>query len=510
MPTQPASSADGLEVEQFGYTPELPRTFRFFTSFAVGFSFISVTAGVFGSFSLGLNNAGGYITWAWLVCAAGQVLVALVFGLLATRVPLAGSSYQWVSRMAGPTVGWMQGWTFLTFVTLSLLAVNYTLASSVLPALFGYVGTVGNTLLITAALGILQGLILTFSTVLAGHLNNAAVISEIVGTLGLSIAVAIAIAVRHRFHWGNLFQFEHGHTGSAIGVGTVFHSGWWQLALLMGIYSLCGFEGSADMSEETTHATRHVPRAMWMSMVLSGVLGFVFIGMLVVASPDLAASAKSGTPIADIVNGALGGAVGRAFLAVVAFSIFACGLIIFMDTTRIVYAMARDERMPGWRWLRQVNGRLSTPLYAVITVGVIDLVLLVAFGRTPSALNTIVGATAVLPPLMYGGPCVIALFRRNRLPESADWSLGRAENWVVAGSVVWIAVELFTLRDSSLKLGWLYTLIAFGIGASYLVVRRLTRGPLAELGAESPPPTGADGQVSAHYDEPPPVGSPAG
>ena len=165
------------------------------------------------------------------------------------------------------------------------------------------------------------------------------------------------------------------------------------------------------------------------------------------------------------------------------------------DTTRIVYAMARDERMPGWRWLRQVNGRLSTPLFAVITVGVIDLVLLVAFGRTPSALNTIVGATAVLPPLMYGGPCVIALFRRNRLPESADWSLGRAENWVVAGSVVWIVVELFTLRDSSLKLGWLYTLIAFGIGASYLVVRRITRGPLPALGTESPPLTGADGQI---------------
>ena len=322
--------------------------------------------------------------------------------------------------------------------------------------------------------------------------------------------MAIALAVHNHFHWGNLFQLEHGHTGSVIGVGTVFHSGWWQLALLMGIYSLCGFEGSADMSEETTDATRHVPRAMWMSIVLSGVVGFVFIGMLVVASPDLAASAKSGTPIADIVNGALGGAVGRVFLAVVAFSIFACGLIIFMDTTRIVFAMARDERMPGWRWLRQVNGRLSTPLYAVIAVGVIDLVLLVAFGRTASALNTIVGATAVLPPIMYGGPCVIALFRRNRLPESADWSLGRAENWVVAGSVVWIVVELFTLRDSSLKLGWLYALIAFGIGASYLVVRRITRGPLADLGTARPQLTVADGRMSARHDEPPPVGDPAG
>jgi hypothetical protein len=48
-------------------------------------------------------------------------------------------------------------------------------------------------------------------------------------------------------------------------------------------------------------------------------------------------------------------------------------------------------------------------------------------------------------------------------------------------SVVWIVLELFTLRDSSLKTGWLYVLVAFGIGAAYLVIRRVTRGPLPEL-----------------------------
>lgn len=113
----------------------------------------------------------------------------------------------------------MQGWAFLTFVNISLLAVNYTLASSVAPALFGYVGTVDNTLLITAGLSILQALILTFSTALAGHVNNVAVVTEIVGTIGLSIALAIALAVNHHFHWGNLFQPEHGHTGSFISPG---------------------------------------------------------------------------------------------------------------------------------------------------------------------------------------------------------------------------------------------------------------------------------------------------
>jgi amino acid transporter len=487
MPATPAASPDSLEMRHLGYTPELPRNFRLFTSFAIGFSFISVTAGVFGSFSLGLNYAGGYVTFGWLVCAAGQTLVALVFGMLATRVPLAGSSYQWVSRMAGSTAGWMQGWAFLTFVNISLLAVNYTLAASIAPALFGYAGTVANTLLVTAGLCLLQALILTFSTALAGRVNNAAVVTEIVGTIGLSIAIAIALAVHHDFNWGNLFQAEHGHAGSFVSPGTLFHSGWWQLALLMGIYSQCGFEGSADMSEETRDAARHVPRAMWMSMAVAGIVGFVFIAMLIIASPDLAAAEKSATPIAGIVNGALGSVTGRVFLAVVAFSVFACGLIIFMDTTRIVFAMARDDRMPASRRLSRIHPRLNTPLTAVITVGILDLILLAAFGRTPTALNTIVGITAVLPPIMYGGPCVAALFRLKRLPNATDWSLGRAENWIIPASVTWIALELFSLRDSSLKLGWQYVLAAFGIGAAYLIVRRLTRGPLPPAQHPVPP-----------------------
>jgi amino acid transporter len=506
MTAKPVISADSQEMQQLGYKPELPRNFKLFTSFAIGFSFISVTAGVFGSFSLGLSFAGGFVTFGWLICAVGQTIVALVFGMLATRIPLAGSSYQWVSRMVGSTAGWMQGWAFLTFVNISLLAVNYTLASSVAPALFGYVGTVDNTLLITACLCLLQALILIFSTALAGHVNNVAVVTEILGTVGLSIALVIALAVHHDFNWANLFRPEVGHTGSYFSAGTLFHSGWWQLALLMGIYAQCGFEGSADMSEETKDASRHVPRAMWMSMAIAGIVGFLFIGMLVVASPNLAATAKSATPIADIVNGALGSVVGHIFLAVVAFSVFACGLIIFMDTTRIVFAMARDERMPGSRFLGRIHGRLNTPLFAVIAVGVLDLILLFAFGRTTTALNTIVGVTSVLPPIMYGGPCVAALFRIKRLPKATDWSLGRAEYAIIVASVIWIAIELFTLRDSSLKTGWLYVLVAFAIGAAYLIVRRFTRGPLPQLSTEFGPSSAeVDAQARALRMEPPPA-----
>jgi amino acid transporter len=474
--------ADELEVQRLGYKPELPRTFNLFASFSVAFSFISVTSGVFGSFSLGLGYSGGYAAWAWLAVSAGQTIVALVFGMLASRIPLAGSSYQWVSRMAGPTLGWLQGWAFLMFVAISLLLVNYTLASTVIPPIFGYVGTTNNMMLVTAATTLVQGLILLFSTKIPERVNNVAVVTELLCTVGISVAITAAVIFKHHLHLGNLFQPEVGHKGSFTAIGGLFHSGWWQLALVMGIVSICGFEGSADMSEETLNPERNVPNAMWVSVVLSGIVGFMFIASLVVSAPNLAAVASSATPIADIVDSALGDFMGRIVLAIVAFSVFACGLVIYMDTTRIVYAMSRDERLPGWQLLRKVSPAFGTPFYAVLAVGILDIVLLVLLGRSSNALNIIVTVTSVLPPIMYGGPCVAALFYRNRLPKTAAWSLGRWELLVVVGAVLYILLEFFVLRDSSLKTGWLYVSGGFAFGLGYLFVRRLMRGPLKELG----------------------------
>jgi amino acid transporter len=485
MITEEISISDNLEVQRLGYKSEMPRTFNMFASFAVAFSFISVTTGVFSTLSLGLSYAGGYITWAWLIVSAGQTIVALVFGMLASRIPLAGSSYQWVSRMAGPTLGWLQGWAFLTFVAISLLAVNYTLASTVIPPVFGYVGTAANTVIVSAAVTLIQGVILLFSTKVPEKINNFAVITELLCTIGLSLALIIAVTVEHHLHLGNLFQPEPGHKGSFIAIGSLFHSGWWQLALVMGIYSICGFEGAADMSEETLNAERTVPHAMWVSVVLSGLVGFLFIGALVVSAPNLAAAATSATPVADILNSAFGAIVARGFLLLVCFSVFACGLIIYMDTTRIVYAMSRDERLPGWQLLRKVSPRYGTPFSAVIAVGIIDLVLLVVFGRNANSLNTIVTVTSVMPPIMYGGPCIVALFRRHRLPETKVWSLGRWEFLITFVAVSYTILEFFVLRDSSLGTGWLYVVVAFAIGIGYLAIRRMSRGPLGELGSDA-------------------------
>ncbi len=92
-------------VKKYGYRQEFRREIKRFASFAVGFSFISITTGIFTTYGTILNSSGPLGIWTWPLVIVGQLFVALVFAALASRIPLAGYSYQWVSRLANPKVG---------------------------------------------------------------------------------------------------------------------------------------------------------------------------------------------------------------------------------------------------------------------------------------------------------------------------------------------------------------------------------------------------------------------
>src|SRR3984885_1868310 len=92
--------ADDQELESYGYRQQFVRSLRNFESFAVAFSFISITTGIFTTFAFVLATGGPRGIWTWPIVIVGQTLVALVYGALAARVPLSGYSYQWASRLA--------------------------------------------------------------------------------------------------------------------------------------------------------------------------------------------------------------------------------------------------------------------------------------------------------------------------------------------------------------------------------------------------------------------------
>src|SRR5690242_6294965 len=97
---QEGTRSDSGHLAEFGYRQELHRTLGSFSSFAAGYSYISILTGMFQTAFLGFAFAGPAFAWAWLVVMFGQFMVALQFAELSAHYPLAGSVYQWSKQLA--------------------------------------------------------------------------------------------------------------------------------------------------------------------------------------------------------------------------------------------------------------------------------------------------------------------------------------------------------------------------------------------------------------------------
>jgi amino acid transporter len=468
-------------LRKYGYRPEFRRELKRFASFAVGFSFISITTGIFTTYGYVLVNSGPLGIWTWPLVIVGQLFVALVFGALASRVPLAGYSYQWTSRLANPKVGWLIGWISFIFLIVDVVAVDYAVASTVLPSLFSYTETAGNAWLATALVVLLQMLLIIYSTRWSTRVNNTAVGTEIVGIVGLTLLLVIVGAVRGMLQPGHLFS-----TGSApspwFTLGSWTSSGPVMLAFLLGAFTIVGFEAAANLAEETQDAHRAVPTAMWFSVFLSGIVGFAFLIALNVASQNIAALTASTTPVADIVTKMLGTVVGDIFLVIVTFSIFACGLVIFITVSRLTWAMSRDERFPGYRLFRQVNRQTGTPAASTLLCGILIELVLAAFAllgilvpSQSSTLSYLFSAATLLPAIIYLATVILYIYARRKLPETRGFSLGAWEWPIIVLAIIWLLFELSIFRDSSFAAPWVYSLVMFGIGLIYFIWMLVTR-----------------------------------
>src|SRR5246127_34655 len=119
--TTPHSDVD--ELAKFGYKQELDRSLGLFSSFAAGFSYISIMTGGFELFFFGFFSGGPGCIWPCPAVLAGQFLVALCFAEMAGQFPLAGSVYQWSKQLARPFTSWFGGWILSVGAVVTLAAV---------------------------------------------------------------------------------------------------------------------------------------------------------------------------------------------------------------------------------------------------------------------------------------------------------------------------------------------------------------------------------------------------
>ncbi|MDP9905562.1 amino acid permease [Arthrobacter bambusae] len=464
------------DVEEYGYKQEMKRGTGKFASFAVAFAFVSIATGIFTTYGAVLNSSGPAGIWTWPIVTVGQLMVALIFGSLAARIPVTGYSYQWMSRLANPVLGWIMGWISFTFLAIVVVAVDYTIASTVLPVLLGYEGTLANAWLITSIVLALQALLVAFSTRWTERVNNFAVSAELIGMIMLVVLLIVVGAVAKELNVGNLFSTGSLPAQDYFSVGSLLHVGPWMMGTLLGAFTIVGFESAANLAEETKDPARVVPRAMWQAVLASGILGFLFLLAITMLAGDPATLAGSATPVADVINRVLGPVVGTALLVMVVVAIFACGMVILMTGVRLVWAMSRDDRFPGHAVWRKVSPRFGTPTAATGLMFVLGELILGLFAFQTDALFSLFGAATLLPAVIYAATVLLYIVKRKSLPPSKGFTLGKFEVPVIILAAVWLIFMLSVFRDASFINSWLYVAIMVAIGAVYLVFLLIRRG----------------------------------
>lgn len=468
-PISPAQLDEDASVAEYGYTQAMMRGTGQFASFAVAFAFVSIATGIFTTYGAVLNSSGPAGIWTWPIVTVGQLMVALVFGSLAARIPITGYSYQWMSRLANPVVGWIMGWISFTFLSIVVVAVDYTIASTVLPVLLNYQGTSANAWVITAIVLAIQALLVAFSTRWTERVNNFAVSAELIGMILLVVLLIVVGAVAKELNLGNLFSTGAIPAENYFDFGTLLHVGPWMMGTLLGAFTIVGFESAANLAEETKEPARVAPRAMWQAVLASGILGFLFLVAITMLAGDPVALAESETPVADVINRVLGPVVGTALLIMVVVAIFACGMVILMTGVRLVWAMSRDYRFPGHSMWRKVSPRFGTPTAATGMMFVLAELILAVFALRTDALFSLFAAATLLPAVIYAATVLLYIVKRKSLPPSKGFTLGKFEVPVIILASMWLVFMLPVFRDESFISSWQYVGIIVAIGGVYLV-----------------------------------------
>ncbi|HEU5117949.1 MAG TPA: amino acid permease [Isosphaeraceae bacterium] len=452
----PNTERDDEDLARFGYRRRLNRTLGGFSSFAAGFSYLSILTGLPQLYYLGFGAGGPAFFWAWPLIFLGQFLVALCFAELAAEFPLSGGVYQWARRVGSDSVGWLAGWVYLASAVITLASVAVAPQSTLpqISSIFQIIGDAGNRLDSARNAVLLGCVLIAFSTIinaigvkLLARINNVGVFAELVG----AIVLLVLLNFRSVRGLGVVFDTQSRGVGHSLG-----YLGAFLAAALTPSFVMYGFDTAGSLAEETDNPRRRAPRAILGSLASVGLVGALLILGALRSSPDLADPAlgriSGGMPY--VIKSVLGDAVGTMLLWFVAVAVVVCTLTVQAAAVRLVFSMARDNNLPFSDLLAKVSITTKTPIWPSVLLGLAAAVLLVANANAPELIETMVSVAIVWANLAYllvTAPMLVRRLRRKGQSTSRagfhGFSMGR---WGLPVNLLAVVWGLFVI----LNIGW--------------------------------------------------------
>ena len=417
----------------------LKREFSLWAIFALAFAFISPIVALYGIFTFSVTSAGPAAWWGFFIVLGGQLLVAFVFAELASRWPYEGSLYQWSRRLIHETYGWFTGWAYMWTLMITMTAVSYGAAGFV-PIVLGIDPFSKGTQLLVALGFVAFGTLMN----LAGRTSlkifmAASICAEVIGSLGVG---TVLLFFHHEQSFGTLFESH----GAGVGPGGYLWAGFFGAVAFIG-WAYVGFDTAASVSEECHEPRRDVPKAVILSLVTVAIVVSYASLALILAIPnwDAVVSGKVADPVADTITFQLGSGVTKPLFGLFIIGFTASLIAIQTNCSRIMWAFARADVLPGASWLRKLSPGARLPRPTIYTTCVIAMILLVSTQSEDIYLTLVSMATGGFY-ISFAFPVLAAAWVRLRGEwKPSMFSLGRWGLAVAIAASIWTVFEYINI-----------------------------------------------------------------
>ncbi|KAE8317690.1 putative amino acid permease [Aspergillus transmontanensis] len=357
------------DLARFGKKSVLKRNFSVLSILAFSCTIIATWEGLLDAFLLPMANGGpadavyGYI-FAWIGTGSCFVVIAE----LSSMAPTSGGQYHWCAMLAPPSC--MKFYSYITglldscfawqsaFASIALLSGTEIQGAAILTFTKyqseSYHGTLilWACVLVALAVNVIGGKLLP-------RLENLVFVLHVVGFLAILITLTYMADHKSAKEVFTTWTNEGGWSSN----GIVFFI-WMQGS----VFAFSGGDAAVHMAGEVQHASVVIPRALILTVLINGVLGFgMLIGVLFcMGDLDAATSTPTGYPYMEIFLQATNSLSGTVTMICISLVIGICSAIsMIAATSRQFWSFARDRGGPGWRLWSKVSPTTNIPIYSM-------------------------------------------------------------------------------------------------------------------------------------------------
>ncbi|KAJ6517505.1 amino acid transporter [Mycena vitilis] len=420
LAAESAAEESDQRLLELGYKPEFRREMSLFGVLGISFCAIGILTGMSSAFQTGLFSGGpvglfwaGMYTGVHSIVSIFMLLIALSLAEICSAYPTMGGLYFWVCKMKPdvPFLGFGTGWLYTIAMVFTGTSGNLSVAlylASLAEVGTGRILTRVEIAAIAWGVNIASGIMNTIGTKGIGRMSSFNVWWTLGGTFVLNSASFVFTDLENFTGWEN--------KGFVVLLG-----------FLQAVYTLEGCETAA----QAVRAEWLAPIAVVGSIVGSWLIGLAY--MLALLFSIQSVPSVQGTvyaiPIAQLYRDAVGERLTLMCITVIMLAQFMAAVTAFTASSRLFYALARDNAFPFKSRFMALN-RFQAPYWGVWLSVFVGCVISCAYIGSAIAFNAILSSAAISVMLGYLQPIIIRVFWPAALATRGPFHLGRY-SWAI-------------------------------------------------------------------------------